>query len=504
LLLVSVAASFFLNLGGVPLFDLDEGAFSEATREMFERGDFISTYLNGAPRYDKPILIYWLQALSVWLLGVRESAFRLPSALAATLWVAAIHGFARQLLGRTTALVAAILTATALGVTVIGKAATADALLNLWLCAALLDGFRYYRERSGGLLYRVFLWVGLGVLTKGPVAILIPGAVSFAFFAWRRELKAWLRAVFDPVGLAIAAGVALPWYLVEYWREGDAFIQGFLLKHNVERFTHPLEGHGGNIFYHLPVVLLLVLPYTSWLLVTLKRVRQARDDQLNMYLWMWFGFVLVFFSLANTKLPHYMLYGATPLFILMAQNRERLRGRFSGLLPPLLFFASLVSLPLAVRLMLPRLRDPYVRDMLQDPQQILGLGYCLVLGSAALATVLLMLERTTPVWSKLLVIGLLSVTVLNLQVMPAVAAFQQAPIKAAALVARREKGPAVLWQLNTPSFSVYRRRITERREPKAGELVLTKAYRLAELPEHRVLYRKRGIALARILGASSP
>ena len=55
--------SFLLCLGGAPLFDVDEGAFSEATREMFERGDFLFTYLNGAPRFDKPIFIYWLQAL---------------------------------------------------------------------------------------------------------------------------------------------------------------------------------------------------------------------------------------------------------------------------------------------------------------------------------------------------------------------------------------------------------------------------------------------------------
>ncbi|HFE32237.1 MAG TPA: glycosyltransferase family 39 protein, partial [Gammaproteobacteria bacterium] len=96
LLFLAVASSFYLNLWAVPLFDLDEGAFSEATREMFERGDFISTYLDGQPRYDKPILIYWLQALSVALFGVNEFAFRLPSALAGTGWVLAVLFFLRR------------------------------------------------------------------------------------------------------------------------------------------------------------------------------------------------------------------------------------------------------------------------------------------------------------------------------------------------------------------------------------------------------------------------
>ena len=65
----AVLASFFWMLGAAPLFDVDEGAFSQATLEMFQRGDFLSTYLNGQPRYDKPILVYWLQAALVLLLG---------------------------------------------------------------------------------------------------------------------------------------------------------------------------------------------------------------------------------------------------------------------------------------------------------------------------------------------------------------------------------------------------------------------------------------------------
>ena len=93
LLLFTVGVSFFLALGSVPLFDVDEGAFSQATREMFLRGDFLSTYLYGEPRHDKPILSYWLQALSVGLLGFNEWGFRLPSALLATGWVAATYIF---------------------------------------------------------------------------------------------------------------------------------------------------------------------------------------------------------------------------------------------------------------------------------------------------------------------------------------------------------------------------------------------------------------------------
>src|SRR5262245_12141409 len=104
----AVLASFFWMLGAAPLFDVDEGAFSQATLEMFQRGDFLSTYLNGQPRYDKPILVYWLQAAFVFLLGPSEWAFRLPSAICGTLWAYLTYGFAKKVFNGEKAVFAAV------------------------------------------------------------------------------------------------------------------------------------------------------------------------------------------------------------------------------------------------------------------------------------------------------------------------------------------------------------------------------------------------------------
>ena len=82
LLALAMGLAFFVNLGTPPLFDRDEGAFSEATREMVESGNYISTTLNGEPRYDKPILTYWVQAAGVAVLGWNEWGLRIHSALA--------------------------------------------------------------------------------------------------------------------------------------------------------------------------------------------------------------------------------------------------------------------------------------------------------------------------------------------------------------------------------------------------------------------------------------
>jgi len=199
---------FAYNLGAPPLFDLDEGAFSAATWEMLQRGDFITTYLNGELRFDKPILIYWLQAASVSVLGLNEWALRLPSALAASLWVLAVYGFARRNIDETTGLSAAFIAAMAAGVLVIGRAATADALLNLFIALTLLDIIRYFHAPGFVLRNRIYVWIGLGLLTKGPIAILVPLAVSFCYVALQRRWRDWFRALLNPLGWMIMLVIA--------------------------------------------------------------------------------------------------------------------------------------------------------------------------------------------------------------------------------------------------------------------------------------------------------
>jgi 4-amino-4-deoxy-L-arabinose transferase-like glycosyltransferase len=142
-LLLAVAIGFFVNLGGIPLFDLDEGAFAEATREMLASGNFAATYLDGVPRYDKPIFSYWMQALSITLFGLNEWAVRLSSALASCLWLWAGFAFAKQQWNDSTAKWFVLIMSTTLWIGVIGRAGTADAWLNLFICMTLFDIWRY-------------------------------------------------------------------------------------------------------------------------------------------------------------------------------------------------------------------------------------------------------------------------------------------------------------------------------------------------------------------------
>ena len=271
-------------LGRAPLFDVDEGAFSQATLEMFQRGDFLSTYLNGQPRYDKPILIYWLQAACVLVFGVTELAFRLPSAVCATLWALATFLFVRRFFDLERAALAVALLATSLGVYIIGRAATADALLNSLIAAAMFSAWLHLSTGRRGWLYATHAAIGLGFLAKGPVAILVPVAVTFVFCLLRRDLKTWARGVFDPRALALALAIALPWYVAIFMQEGWAFFEGFFMKHNVSRFGGPMQGHAGSLIYYFPVLIISTLPFTALLIPVGRRLKTIWRDDLQTFL----------------------------------------------------------------------------------------------------------------------------------------------------------------------------------------------------------------------------
>ncbi len=498
LLLITVFVSFFLNIHSVPLFDLDEGAFSEATREMLVRGDYISTYLNGVPRYDKPILIYWLQAASVSVLGINELAFRLPSALFSTLWVYLIYYFVKRVKDSETALLAAFIMASSLQVSIIARAAIADATLNFFITGSMFSIYLFYLNGEKKYIYLSFAAIALGFLTKGPIAVLIPLVVSFIFFLMKGRLTLWLRTIFNPYGILIFVLLAAPWYIAQYLKEGQAFIDGFFLKHNLERFNSPLQHHSGSMLYYLPVLLIGILPYTSAFLRVLTRIKDVIKDDLQVYLGIWIIFVIVFFSFAQTKLHHYIVYGYPAVFILMSFYISTLRSRLLALLPQAILFASLLLVPMFIASQASTSTDPFLRTILLSAGDYFSFSYQLFFGFALVLTLYFMLEKKIALAHKLLLSGTVTVLGLSIFIVPLAGQLLQQPIKDAALIAKQANYKVIMWDLNTPSFNVYTRRLVEKREPRAGDIVITKSKNLQRLKSFDTLYLKNGIALVKV------
>ena len=506
--------AFFWQLGAVPLYDLDEGAFTEATREMITSGNYITPQKDGEPRYDKPVLIYWLQALSAKLLGFNELALRLPSALAASLWVLALWYFVRERLDGTTATVAGLVMALSLQVSLIAKAAVADALLNLFIALAFFEIYRYYlatvdtpegSARQGrAYVWRAYLWMGLGFLTKGPVAVFFPFVVSLLFFWSQGALKRWVEAVVAPLGWLIFLLVAGPWYLAIYLDDGAGFFQSFFLKHNAGRFGGTMHGHGGFLGYYLVLLPVILLPFSGWMLRLIPGIGAAWRDPLDRFLWIWFGVVLVFFSFSGTKLPHYLLYGATPLFILMARHRALLTERWLAWAPPALFFGLVLALPWVLGLAESQSHKAHEIAMLEEARTVLDGPFLTASLAAILGLLLLALWSRPPLWQRLVLAGLLQTLLVYGALVPRVLGVMQGPVREAALVARELGLPTVVFRTSMPSFSVYRESITPDRIPRPGELVFLRVDKLPslarELPDLRqdLIYRRGPVALVRV------
>ncbi|MDP5239891.1 glycosyltransferase family 39 protein [Uliginosibacterium sp. 31-16] len=503
LLFLLPAVLFLMNLGGAPLFDVDEGAFSEATREMFVRHDFLSTWLNGAPRFDKPILIYWCQAVFVWLFGPNEWSFRLPSALAASGWCYAVGLFAWQRFGRTAGILACGIAATSLGVHVIGRAATADALLNMLLALALLDGWRHLESGQRTPLLRSYVWIGLGVLTKGPIALLVPGATTLIYCLTAHRFKDWLRSVFNPLGWVILLAITVPWYAAALAIHGQDFINGFILKHNVQRFSGSLEGHSGSMFYYVLMIPALLLPWLSWLIAAVRQLPADWKLPERRFLWLWFLFVTVFFSLSGTKLPHYALYGCTPLFALLAIHRERVTNVWLAAAPLLVLLAFFLALPALAAYATPAgwVKNAYYLAQLERVQAAIPHGYYVFTALVLTAALVLLLRAgklQMPAWCASLGIACATTVLLAVSVAPFVGDLLQGPVKRAGLAARQYAEPTVLWNFHAPSFSVYRQQVSPTVQAQPGQIALTRVDRLPADANVDVLYKEGGVVLVKV------
>lgn len=489
----------FLGIWAAPLFDLDEGAFTAATLEMFLRGDFLTIELMGAPRTDKPILSYWLQAASVAAFGFHEWGWRLPSALAAAVWIGLTYAFVARVLDRERARLAALIIACAVGPAMIQRAATADALLNLWLAAAGYAAWLWLKEGRALWHYAGHAAMALGFLTKGPVAVVVPATAVLLWCLSRREPARFLRWALAPGPLALSAALALPWFVAVSLRDGGTFVAGFLFKHNVGRFGGAMEGHGGPLWYYLPVLILSLLPFSGLLPALAARLRGLWRDELMRYGLIWFALVFALFSLSGTKLPHYLYYGYGGLVLALAQVGVEVRSRGLLFLPGVLLALILLTLPELLGQVLPRLK-PDDQALLADYPAAFGAVYRAWFAAALLLGLILLAQPRRGWMPGLYAQAVVLVLGFALLTLPAAGWLQQGPVREAGRLAARLDGPLVLHGVNVPSFQTYAGRVVSRRPPRPGDLVLTRTSRLPEINGAELLWRSRGYALVRVRG----
>ncbi|MBY0229285.1 MAG: glycosyltransferase family 39 protein [Gemmataceae bacterium] len=348
LLVLAWAVACLPNLGAPSLWDIDEGNNLECAREMWESGNWIVPTFNFRLRADKPALLYWLQMASFSLLGVNEFAGRFPSALAVLGTLLVCYGLGRRMLSPHAALIGALALAVSPGVVGAAHFANPDALLLFCVTSALALFWTEIESPGKGWLSGVGLCCGLGLLAKGPVALVLPAAAGCLFLAWAGRLRSLLDVRILGV-FAIAVLVAGPWYGWVAAETKGRWAYEFWNQHNAGRFLRAMEGHSGSYFYYLLVLLPGLLPWSAFLAPALHHAWKGRgstDGLAVKFLLCWAATFLVFFSLASTKLPNYILPAYPALALLAGRFLDAWR-RGEAILPAWLERAGLGLLVLA-------------------------------------------------------------------------------------------------------------------------------------------------------------
>jgi len=315
------AAVFFYRLGRPGLMDPDEGRYAEIAREMLASGDFLTPTLNFLPYLEKPPLVYWLTAASFHLFGLQEWAARLVPAVSAWGGVLAVFWLGRRLGNVQTGFWAALITATSAGYVILGRILTLDMTLTCFLTWGLALAYQAWRTGQGRYLFLAYGAWGLGVLVKGPVALVLPGLIFLTWLLLERAWRHWPR-FWHPGGAVLLALLVLPWYLLVAWHNPE-FWRYFFWEEHVQRFLTPRIHAGQPVYFYVGVVVVGLLPWTFLLPWALSRppamAPEGPTAADRRFLLTWFAVVFVFFSLARAKLFPYLLPGLPPLALLLGQ-----------------------------------------------------------------------------------------------------------------------------------------------------------------------------------------
>lgn len=410
-LVLCIAAMMMLTwLGNFPLLDPDEPVYAETAREMLQFNDFISPRIYGDYWYDKPPMYYWLVAIVFKLFGVAEFAARFPSAILAICGSLLICVSGWKLFNLRAGILSGLVLATSLEYFYLGKAAVTDICLTLFLTAALLAFFhRFY--------YLMYACMGIAVLTKGPVGIVLCGAIIGIYLIVTKQCSI-LRQMHIVRGGLLFAVITLPWYASMYYYHGMDFINTFLGFHNVTRFLQPEHPSGKLWYYYFPVLVLGLFPWTSFLFAAIiNSIKdKASDGRICLFLTIWTGVVFVFFTLAQTKLVSYILPLYPPLAMLIGWYFDTIWAdkRYVSLIRTAAI-SSLIRIFLAAGLLYTALNK--LPEML--PQMALLAG--ILLAFTILSILLGYRQKFQAVFAVYVVEMLIVTNIMMLQVLPAIA-----------------------------------------------------------------------------------
>ena len=312
------------ELGGWPLIDADEGRNAEVAREMAETNDYAVPRLNGLPYLDKPVVYFAAEAAFMEVLGPTELAARLPALLFTYATAALIFWFARRLWNGDAAAVATIAYLSMPLTVAFARTVIFDSALTFFMVVSII-AFHFAVE-TRLKRWSIIAWgsIAFGVLTKGPVAIIVPLIIAIPYAIWRKAF----RALWSIVGLILFAAIIAPWV----WAVSQVvpgFLRYVLVTETAARMATDELKRTGPFWYFLPYLVGGALP---WSIAAIASWREwKRRDPMIIFLLLWIVVPLIFFSISQSKRPQYILPLMPGMALLIGSAWQSLRTRAAGI-----------------------------------------------------------------------------------------------------------------------------------------------------------------------------
>ena len=332
-LVVIIIVAFVLigaNIGGLYIYALDEAKNSTCAREMMEQGDLVVPTFNYELRTDKPPLHYYFMIGAYSIFGVNEFSARLFSVIMGVLTIISIWFLAVRYYGHRTALFTSLVLLSSLHFALQFHMAVPDPYLIFFMIFGFVSFYIFYREDKSLWLFLSYLSFGLGVLTKGPVAIALPGLAILLFLLFTRKFNWSYFLKLKPLWiLAILVLIIAPWFIMVGIRTDGEWLNDFFFRHNLGRYTDTMEGHGA-IFLVTPMIVILgLLPFSVFFLQAYRYGwKNRRSDDLLIYAGIITLTIITFFAFSRTKLPNYTVPAYPFVALLIGRYLDILQDRY--------------------------------------------------------------------------------------------------------------------------------------------------------------------------------
>lgn len=328
LLIIAISSLLFIPfIGQVHLFDWDEINFAESAREMILTGDYLNVKVNFEVFWEKPPLFTWLQVLSMKIFGINEFAARFPNAICGIITLLVLFNIGKKQYNQQFALIWVFVYAASLLPHFYFKSGIIDPWFNLFIFLGVYQ-FYLFAKNDNIKLKHVFLsafFIGLGILTKGPVAFLLFFVSAFIYMIIKKSYKQFLNIKVIIVYAFTVAFVGGFWFILQILNGNfDIFIK--FIEYQIRLFSIEDAGHGGFMFYHFVVLFFGVFPASIFMLKTFRKYKDDSQDIQSLKLWMiiLFWVVLIIFTIVSTKIVHYSSMCYFPMTFLAAYIINRI------------------------------------------------------------------------------------------------------------------------------------------------------------------------------------